>query len=346
MRFAYVQTFFIAFLLFWIIFAYEIDPNSTLGFNAQLPYGPPTILIAISAAGLVLTIGFVTANYRENRKRLALARMLPRPAPVQPPQLQTRKPGMLRRVLSDLRPYSRSIVIAWIISLSTIPITLITPLPIKLLVDSVIGSQPLPGYLTVLPQLASRDYVLYLALGISYFERCTSPPILRHRQHHPTIHLRPHTRRHDRRHTFPRLAARPHLARRLSVHVPTHPRLPAANPQRMEEVQDFRKRGNGGSPRIPWSLTRGESLWAGGTEKQTTSLPLQRQSFRAAQSLRGQRRLQPARGRRHIDRASRCTVRGHPTRPGEHSKPRSAIGRQLLCDTALFSPEKRWTEDP
>src|SRR6266700_3529945 len=166
MRFAYVQTFFIAFLLFWIILAYEVDPNSTLGFNAQLPYGLPTILIAFSAAGLVLTIGFVTANYRENRKKLALARMLPRPAPVQPPQLQTRKPGMLRRVLSDLRPYSRSIVIAWIISLSTIPITLITPLPIKLLVDSVIGSQPLPGYLAVLPQIGSRDYVLYLAVGI------------------------------------------------------------------------------------------------------------------------------------------------------------------------------------
>jgi len=167
MKFAYLQTFFIAFLLFWIIFAYEIDSNSRLGFDAQLPYNlSQTTLITIITAGLVLSIGFLTANYRENRKRLAVARMLPQQAPVQPPQLQTPKPGMLRRVLSDLRPYSRSIVIAWIISLSTIPITLITPLPIKLLVDSVIGSQPLPGYLTVLPQLASRDYVLYLAIGI------------------------------------------------------------------------------------------------------------------------------------------------------------------------------------
>src|SRR5438552_1772257 len=144
MKFAYLQTFFIAFLLFWIIFAYEIDSNSRLGFDAQLPYNlSQTTLITIITAGLVLSIGFLTANYRENRKRLAVARMLPQQAPVQPPQLQTPKPGMLRRVLSDLRPYSRSIVIAWIISLSTIPITLITPLPIKLLVDSVIGSQPL-----------------------------------------------------------------------------------------------------------------------------------------------------------------------------------------------------------
>src|SRR5437879_9549073 len=113
----------------------------------------------------------------------------------------------------------------------------------------------------------------------------------------------------------------------------------------MEEVQDLRKRSNGRSPRISWSLTRGESVRAGGTEKQTTCLPLQRKSFRTAQSLRGQRRLQPARRYRHIDRARRGTVCRHPTRPGEHSKPRSAIGRQLLCDTALLSPEKRWTED-
>src|SRR6267143_5450001 len=163
MKFAYVQTLFIGFLLFWIIFAYEIYPNSTLGFNG-LPYSLPTILIAIAGAGLVLNIGLVTANYRENRKRLTLASKLIQQIPDPPPR--THKKGMLRRVLSDLRPYSRSIVVAWIISLSTIPITLITPLPLKLLVDSVIGSQPLPGYLTVLAQTASRDYVLWLAIGI------------------------------------------------------------------------------------------------------------------------------------------------------------------------------------
>ncbi|TMI19257.1 ABC transporter ATP-binding protein [Candidatus Bathyarchaeota archaeon] len=387
MKFAYLQTFFIAFLLFWIIFAYEIDSNSRLGFDAQLPYNlSQTTLITIITAGLVLSIGFLTANYRENRKRLAVARMLPQQAPVQPPQLQTPKPGMLRRVLSDLRPYSRSIVIAWIISLSTIPITLITPLPIKLLVDSVIGSQPLPGYLTVLPQLASRDYVLYLAIGIllgsavlAYLQNLVSTWYLNKAGNRMTLDVRARLFRqmqrlsiayHDSKGTLdsayrtlndapalrsfgidsiiPLFTSVLTLAAMIVVtlYVPTHPRLPAANPQRMEEVQDLRKRGNGGSPRIPWSLTRGESLRARGTEKQTTSLPLQRQSFRATQSLRGQRRLQPARRRRHIDRASRCTVRGHPTRPGEHSKPRSAIGRQLLCDTALFSPEKRWTEDP
>src|ERR1700756_4718686 len=124
MRFAYIQTLFFAFLLFSIIFAYETDPDSTLVFNAQLPYSLPLILIPIGMAGLILSIGFLTANYRENRKRLAVSSLLTQQTPV-PSQTQTRKQGMLGRVLSDLRPYSRSIVIAWIISLSTIPITLI-----------------------------------------------------------------------------------------------------------------------------------------------------------------------------------------------------------------------------
>src|SRR6266704_3674650 len=383
MRFVYVQTFFIAFLLFWIIFAYEIDPNSTLGFNAQLPYGLPTILIAISAAGLVLTIGFVTANYRENRKRLALASNVEEGS-LRPPTILALHRHRLDNItlnntdnanhptthqaarrqrhrlstptrLSDSSPTTR---VQRLRALSRNRHTIgkrrprLSTKPREHLVSQQ-GREPddpgrtgptLPADATAvhsLPRLEGHP-----RLGVSYDERCTRPPILRHRQHHPALHLRPHTRRHDRRHTLPRLAARPHLARRLPVHVPAHPRLPAANPQRMEEVQDLRKRGNGRSPRIPRSLTCGEGVRAGGTEKQTTSLPLQRQSFRAAQSLRGQRRLQPARRRRHIDRARRGTVRWHPTRPGEHSKPRSAIGRQLLCDTALFSPEKRWTEDP
>src|SRR5712692_5425910 len=83
------------------------------------------------------------------------------------PQIQRRQ-GMLRRVLADLRPYWQPIVVAWIVSLSSIPITLITPLPIKLVVDNVIGSQALPGYLTPLAPGATqaKDYVLWLAIGI------------------------------------------------------------------------------------------------------------------------------------------------------------------------------------
>jgi ATP-binding cassette subfamily B protein len=76
---------------------------------------------------------------------------------------------MLRRVFGELRPYSLSIFVLLIISLSAIPITLITPLPIKLIVDNILGSSTLPGYLAILvpgSSQASKDYVLWLALGI------------------------------------------------------------------------------------------------------------------------------------------------------------------------------------
>ena len=76
---------------------------------------------------------------------------------------------MLRRVFAELRPYSVSILVLLIVSLSAIPITLITPLPIKLIVDNVLGTSALPGYLSFLipgGSQASKDYVLWLALGI------------------------------------------------------------------------------------------------------------------------------------------------------------------------------------
>ena len=74
---------------------------------------------------------------------------------------------MLKRAFEDLRPYLWPIVVLLMISLTAVPITLIFPLPIKLLVDSVLGSQPLPGYLTVFvgPQL-SKSLTLWLAIII------------------------------------------------------------------------------------------------------------------------------------------------------------------------------------
>src|SRR3989442_387784 len=74
---------------------------------------------------------------------------------------------MLKRAFEDLRPYLWPIVVLLIISLIAVPITLIFPLPIKLLVDSVLGSQPLPGYLTAFvgPQL-SKSLTLWLAISI------------------------------------------------------------------------------------------------------------------------------------------------------------------------------------
>src|SRR6266705_3655057 len=74
---------------------------------------------------------------------------------------------MLKRAFEDLRPYLWPIVVLLIISLTAVPITLIFPLPIKLLVDSVLGSQPLPGYLAVfVGSQVSKSLTLWLAITI------------------------------------------------------------------------------------------------------------------------------------------------------------------------------------
>ena len=77
--------------------------------------------------------------------------------------------GTVRRSLREMRPYSRSIALLFVVSLSVVPLTILTPLPIKLIVDNVAGSQPFPEYLSILapdPSQLSKEYVTALALGI------------------------------------------------------------------------------------------------------------------------------------------------------------------------------------
>jgi ATP-binding cassette, subfamily B, bacterial len=77
--------------------------------------------------------------------------------------------SLLKRAIVDLRPYLGSITAILILSLSAVPITLITPLPIKILVDNVLGSQPLPNYITFLnpsQSAASKSYIIGLAISI------------------------------------------------------------------------------------------------------------------------------------------------------------------------------------
>ena len=72
-----------------------------------------------------------------------------------------------KRAFEDLRPYLWPLVVLLIISLLAVPMTLIFPLPIKLLVDSVLGSQPLPGYLTIfVGSQLSKTLALWLAISI------------------------------------------------------------------------------------------------------------------------------------------------------------------------------------
>jgi len=72
-----------------------------------------------------------------------------------------------RPAFEDLRPYLWPLVVLLIVSLLAVPMTLIFPLPIKLLVDSVLGSQPLPRYLTIfVGSQVSKTLALWLAISI------------------------------------------------------------------------------------------------------------------------------------------------------------------------------------
>src|SRR5262249_9382812 len=49
---------------------------------------------------------------------------------------------LYRRVLSEVRPYWPLLACTFLVSLSSIPVVLLAPLPLKLAVDSVIGTSP------------------------------------------------------------------------------------------------------------------------------------------------------------------------------------------------------------
>src|SRR5712692_7966863 len=73
----------------------------------------------------------------------------------------------VQRAFEDLRPYLWPIIVLFLLSLLAVPITLIIPLPVKILVDSVLGSQPLPGYLTILVgSQVSKSYAIWLAISM------------------------------------------------------------------------------------------------------------------------------------------------------------------------------------
>ncbi len=124
---------------------------------------------------ITMAVGWVLLKLQDHRTARAKSQSQPQsPENVRLGSRQSQRDtqrghGMLRRVFADLRPYLSPIFVLLLLSLSAIPITLITPLPIKLMVDTVLGSKPLSGYLTLLApggSQVSKDYVLWLAIGI------------------------------------------------------------------------------------------------------------------------------------------------------------------------------------
>jgi len=73
---------------------------------------------------------------------------------------------LYRRLLRHAQPYGPHIVGIFLLSLLSSPLALLTPLPLKIAVDSVIGSHPLPGFLdALLPATITRSDVAVLVLA-------------------------------------------------------------------------------------------------------------------------------------------------------------------------------------
>ena len=75
---------------------------------------------------------------------------------------------LFRRLLRQARPYWLHIAGVFLVSLLSTPLALLTPLALKIVVDSVIGSHPLPGFLdALLPSIATqsdRDLLVFAAV--------------------------------------------------------------------------------------------------------------------------------------------------------------------------------------
>jgi len=77
--------------------------------------------------------------------------------------------ALFSRLLRLARPYWPHIGILFLLGLLSAPLALLTPLPLKIAVDSAIGSRPLPGFLDALPDATTRSKgtVLILAVGFA-----------------------------------------------------------------------------------------------------------------------------------------------------------------------------------
>jgi ATP-binding cassette, subfamily B, bacterial len=77
---------------------------------------------------------------------------------------------LFKRLAREARPYWPHIGALFVISLLAIPLALLTPVPLKVAVDSVLGSHPVPGFLdAVLPAGATRSDTTLLAVTAGMF---------------------------------------------------------------------------------------------------------------------------------------------------------------------------------
>jgi ATP-binding cassette subfamily B protein len=77
---------------------------------------------------------------------------------------------LLRRMLGEVRPFRRQLAGLFLLSLLSTPLTLLLPIPLAVTVDTVLGSEPLPGFLgAVAPAAIERsDTALLVAAAVMF----------------------------------------------------------------------------------------------------------------------------------------------------------------------------------
>jgi ATP-binding cassette, subfamily B, bacterial len=73
--------------------------------------------------------------------------------------------ALYRWLLAELHPYWRDIAGILLLSFAATPLSLLTPLPLKIAVDTVIGSQPVPEFLAPLLPAATSKTAMLMAAG-------------------------------------------------------------------------------------------------------------------------------------------------------------------------------------
>ncbi len=82
------------------------------------------------------------------------------------PSVRYSDPVLFRRILQQARPFWPHILGIFLLGLISTPLTLLNPLPLKVVVDSVLGQAPLPGFLdALLPQWATRSSLRLLGMA-------------------------------------------------------------------------------------------------------------------------------------------------------------------------------------
>jgi ATP-binding cassette, subfamily B, bacterial len=117
--------------------------------------------------------------------------------------------ALCRRLLGEARPFWLRLAGLFLLGLLWMPLALLTPLPVKVAVDSVLGSAPLPDLLaSVLPIPAERSgpVALVLVAGLSMavalaaqVQAFTDAMLRTHTAEHMTLHFRARLFRHAQR---------------------------------------------------------------------------------------------------------------------------------------------------